>query len=168
MIEIQKNINLAPYTSWKIGGEADFFVLPKNLEELKEALIWAEENRYSVSYLGGGSNVLISDRGVRGLVICLKDFVGVEDLSDETHLKLLCRAGTLKRKVMRHFLKAELAPALFLSGLPGDVAGGVVMNAGVSEKVAPREFVEIVDSFKVLKKDPVSYTHLTLPTTPYV
>jgi len=58
-------------------------------------------------------------------------------------------------------LKAELAPALFLSGLPGDVAGGVVMNAGVSEDVRPREFVEIVDCFDVLECEEGAFKHKT-------
>jgi UDP-N-acetylmuramate dehydrogenase len=150
-VEIQEKINLAPYTSWKIGGDADFFCLPKSLDEIKEALIWADEKSVEVTYLGGGSNVLVSDRGVRGLVICFKNFAGIEDVSNETHLRIRCKAGVLKMKAMRRFLKEELSPSLFLSGLPGDVAGGVVMNAGVSESLTPKEFVDIVESFKVLK-----------------
>lgn len=149
-LEIQEKVILAPYTSWKIGGEAEYFCLPKNLEDLKEALSWAQGHDYETTFMGGGTNVLVSDKGVKGLVVCFKNFTGVEDCSDDEVFRLRCQAGTLKMKVMRHFLKAELAPALFLSGLPGDVAGGVVMNAGVSEKIAPREFVEIVESFKVL------------------
>jgi len=150
-LEIQKKTTLANYTSWKIGGDADYFCLPKSTEDIKEALLWAHQNAVEVTYLGGGTNVLISDRGIRGLVICFKNFAGIEDESNDTHLRIRCKAGTLKMKAMRRFLKLDLAPALFLSGLPGDVAGGVVMNAGVSENVTPKEFVEIVESFKVLK-----------------
>jgi len=150
-VVIQEKTNLAPYTSWKIGGDADFFCLPKTLDEIKEALLWAKNKDLCATYLGGGSNVLVSDKGVRGLVVCLKNFVGIEDESDDSHIRIRCKAGTLKTKAMRRFLKSGLAPSLFLSGLPGDVAGGVVMNAGVSEKIAPREFVEIVESFKVLE-----------------
>ena len=150
-LKVQEKIILAPYTSWKIGGEAEFFCLPKDLEDLKEAFIWAHDSKKEITFLGGGTNVLVSDRGVKGLVVCFKNFSGVEDVSDEKTFRIRCQAGTLKMKAMRHFLKAELSPALFLSGLPGDVAGGVVMNAGVGEKVIPREFVEIVESFKVLK-----------------
>lgn len=60
-------------------------------------------------------------------------------------------AGTKKSEILKLFLKRNLSPALFLAGLPGDVAGGVVMNAGVAEKIIPREFVEIVEEFEVLK-----------------
>jgi len=149
-VEILEKTNLAPYTSWKIGGDADFFCLPKNIDEIKKALDWSLKKSIPITYLGGGSNVLISDKGVRGLVICFKNFTGIEDESDESHLRIRCKAGTLKMKAMRRFLKEDLAPSLFLSGLPGDLAGGVVMNAGVSETITPKEFVEIVESFKVL------------------
>jgi UDP-N-acetylmuramate dehydrogenase len=59
-------------------------------------------------------------------------------------------AGTGKSELVKQFLKRKLAPALFLCGLPGDVGGGIVMNAGVSEAIAPREFVEITDWIEVL------------------
>lgn len=150
-IEIQEQVNLANYTSWKVGGDAEYFCLPSSTEEVIESLTWAKEKSQPVTYLGGGTNVLISDKGVRGLVICFKNLVGIDDCSDEETFRVRCKAGTLKMKVMRRFLKAELPPALFLSGLPGDVAGGVVMNAGVGESLVPKEFVEVVESFKVIQ-----------------
>jgi UDP-N-acetylmuramate dehydrogenase len=153
-IKIQENQVLAPYTTWKVGGAADFFVLPQNVDEVKEALKWANERSLQKTFIGGGSNILVSDRGVRGLVICMKGINEIVEQSDEENFRVVCGAGVLKMKAMRRFLKAELPPALFLSGLPGDVAGGVVMNAGVSEKVKPKEFVEVVESFKVVVDDP--------------
>ncbi|MGH1467649.1 MAG: UDP-N-acetylmuramate dehydrogenase [Bdellovibrionales bacterium] len=150
-LEIQKKVSLASYTSWRVGGEAEYFCLPSSKEEVAEALEWAREKDAPVTVIGGGSNILISDKGVKGLVVCLKTLSSIEDCSDEETFRVRCGAGALKMKVMRKFLKAELSPALFLSGLPGDVAGGVVMNAGVSEDIEPREFVEIVESFKVLR-----------------
>lgn len=154
LMEIKEKQSLKAFNSWRVGGEADYFCLPESVADLMKALKWADEKKVEVTYLGGGSNVLISDKGIRGLVICFKKFVGIEDLSTETHVKYQVKAGTLKQKLMRKFLKESLPPALFLSGLPGDVAGGVVMNAGVSEKdVEPKEFVSIVESFKVLEKN---------------
>ncbi len=149
-LKIQEQVDLADYTSWKVGGRAEYFCLPNTVEEIREALTWAKENKDPVTYIGGGTNILVSDKGVKGLVVCLKNFVGIEDCSDDKLFRVRCKAGTLKMKVMRRFLKAELSPALFLSGLPGDVAGGVVMNAGVGESLVPKEFVEIVESFKVI------------------
>jgi UDP-N-acetylmuramate dehydrogenase len=66
-------------------------------------------------------------------------------------LHLDCLAGTSKSELLKNFLKHKLEPALFLAGLPGDVGGGVVMNAGVSEGFKPREFVEITDWVEVMR-----------------
>ncbi|MCB9025043.1 MAG: UDP-N-acetylmuramate dehydrogenase [Bdellovibrionaceae bacterium] len=149
---LQENVCLKNYNTWRVGGEAQFFCRPPNLEILKEAVLWAHQNQFNLTLLGGGSNVLISDRGVQGLVICTKDYSKIE----ETYVKdnkffIRAQAGTKKGDLLKYFLQRDLAPALFLAGLPGDVAGGVVMNAGVREKIQPREFVEIVEDVEVLK-----------------
>ena len=159
---IQENLSLKPYNTWRVGGEAEYFALPKNFEEVLLALKWSDQSKVAVTFLGSGSNVLISDRGIKGLVLCTKKLNFIEDISDDEKFRLRCGAGVLKLKVMRRFLKKDLAPALFLSGLPGDVAAGVVMNAGVSEKeVQPKEFVQIVESFNVLEKGNKKWTHKT-------
>ena len=62
-----------------------------------------------------------------------------------------CLSGTAKSELLKIFLKYQLPPALFLAGLPGDVGGGVVMNAGVAELFNPQEFMEMVDWLEVLK-----------------
>lgn len=152
-MEIKSKINLAPYTSWLIGGPAEYFALPENLEEIQELCAWAKKEQHKVTVLGGGSNVLISDLGIHGLVICLKNFNKVQLSEDNERLHIVCDAGASKSELLRHFLKRKLAPALFLAGLPGDVGGGVVMNAGVAENFVPREFVEITDWIQVLRPD---------------
>lgn len=68
-MDIQQNILLAPYTTVKIGGPADFFIHAKNSSEFLEAIKYGQENNLSITILGNGSNVLISDSGIRGLVI---------------------------------------------------------------------------------------------------
>ncbi len=151
MLNIRQNILLASFTSWQVGGPAEYFFLPQNLDELKAAVAWAEEQKMPVSVLGGGSNVLVSDQGIKGLVLCLKKFTGTQVEEKNGFLCIQAHAGTAKSELLRIFLKYKLAPALFLAGLPGDVGGGVVMNAGVAEKFQPREFEEIVDFVAVLK-----------------
>lgn len=149
--EIKKDVLLAPLTSWQIGGPADYYCHPKNVTELKQAYEWAFENQIPVTLLGGGSNVLISDKGVRGLVISLRSLVGITVINEGQELELEVYAGTGKSEILKMFLKYKLPAALFLSGLPGDAGGGVVMNAGVSEDIQPKEFGEIVDWIEVLK-----------------
>lgn len=149
---IQENVPLAPYTSWKIGGPAEYFSLPESLTQIMEVWDWAEERMLPVTVLGGGSNVLISDLGVKGLVIALRKYVGVELISDHARIQLRCKSGTPKSELLKIFLKHQNPAALFLAGLPGDVGGGIVMNAGVSEDILPREFEHIVKSIKVLRR----------------
>lgn len=164
---IQTSVSLAPLTSWQVGGEAEFFSQPKDLQELKDAHAWAQKNSLPVTILGGGSNVLISDLGIDGLVISTKYLnqiqFRVEELSnkidrfDFAHqssrscLIIEAETGVGKSDLLKLFLKHKLAPALFLAGLPGDVGGGVVMNAGVAEKFTPREFDEMILGIDVLK-----------------
>lgn len=147
---IWQNHNLAQYTSWLIGGNAEFFCIPTTVDELKNALQFAQEKSLPVSILGGGSNVLISDKGIKGLTICLRRFSEITHTIDNEKIYINCLAGTAKSELLKLFLKYQLAPALFLAGLPGDVGGGVVMNAGVAESYQPREFMELVDSIEVM------------------
>lgn len=153
MIEIKEQVSLAPYTSWLIGGPADFLCFPTNREELKWAWQWALERKLSVSWLGGGTNVLISDLGIRGLTIGLRKFSNLNVSVDQDKIQIQCFSGTAKSEILKVFLKYQLPPALFLAGLPGDVGGGIVMNAGVAENFSPKEFGEIVHTFTVLNHD---------------
>ncbi|MCB0419769.1 MAG: UDP-N-acetylmuramate dehydrogenase [Bdellovibrionales bacterium] len=149
---IQRDHLLADYSSWKVGGLADFFSAPKSLEELKEVLHCAQNEKWPVTIFSGGSNVLFSDQGIRGLAIGMSSLNGTEAREENGRLHLVSWAGSSKGELLKHFLKYELDPALFLAGLPGDVGGGVVMNAGVGgHQRPPREFCEIVDWVEVLR-----------------
>ncbi len=167
---VLNKVNLAQYTSWSVGGDAEFFCMPKTIDDLKEALFHAKKNKLPITVLGGGSNVLISDEGVPGLTICLRHFSQITSKVENNKLHIEALSGTGKNELLKAFLKNKLAPALFLAGLPGDIGGGVVMNAGVAESFAPREFMEFVDQIEVMdfdgnvktidKKDlKVSYRH---------
>lgn len=160
-VAIEEKVALKPFTSWLVGGPADFFAQPIDLEQLQDVYGWGLLRGYPITILGGGTNVLISDKGVRGLTICLRRFAKSEtreftDPNGQKHLAIECLAGTSKSELLKIFLKARLEPALFLAGLPGDVGGGVVMNAGVGEMMRPREFVEITDWIEVLQPDGAS------------
>ena len=155
-MDIETQVSLAEHTWWKIGGPADHFCLPANVDDLRGALDRARDAGWPVTVLGGGTNVLVSDEGIAGLVIGMRNLRGLDSVERDGHLKLTAWAGTPKAEVTREFLKRRLAPARFLCGLPGDVGGGVVMNAGVGENVRPRDFHEIVEWIEVLRGDEVA------------
>lgn len=150
---IKENVLLAPHTSWLVGGPAEFFAEPVDVDEIRSLIVWAAQHRHKVTVLGGGSNVLVSDAGIKGLVISLNYFKKISVISESPNLVFTALSGTPKSELLRIFLKYKLHPALFLAGLPGQLGGGVVMNAGVSEKIQPREFNEIVESVTVLNPD---------------
>ncbi|AZZ35856.1 UDP-N-acetylenolpyruvoylglucosamine reductase [Bdellovibrio sp. qaytius] len=152
-LKISQNVNLAEYTSWLVGGNADHFCLPETLEDLKEAITFAKANNFAITILGGGTNVLVSDEGIAGLTICLRRLSKIATFEKDGKLHIEALTGTAKSELLKTFLKQKLAPALFLAGLPGDVGGGVVMNAGVAEAFVPREFMDFVDWIEVMTLD---------------
>lgn len=152
-LKISQNVKLAEYTSWMVGGNADHFCLPETLEDLKEAITYAKANDLAITILGGGTNVLVSDDGIAGLTICLRRLSKIASFEKDGKLHIEALAGTAKSELLKIFLKQKLPPALFLAGLPGDVGGGVVMNAGVAEACVPREFMDFVDWVDVMTLD---------------
>ncbi len=147
--------SLSGLNSWKVGGKADFFCQPENKEEIFYYLQWARKQNRLVTFLGGGTNVLISDKGIEGLVIGLQKLKTFREWEEADRLHINALAGVSKSQIMQIFLKHKLAPALFLCGLPGDVGGGVVMNAGVGQDIFPKEFKDIVDWIRVIKEDKI-------------
>lgn len=152
---VREKVPMAFMSSWQVGGPAEFLCEPDSVESVCEVLAWwhKEHNRIRLplTVLGGGTNVLISDSGVRGLVVRLNRLKGVEEEKTPDRLVLRALSGTSKSEILRRFLAHSLSPAMFLAGLPGEVGGGVVMNAGVSEAWNPREFESIIDWIEVAR-----------------
>ena len=153
---IQIDYPLKALNTWKVGGSADFFGEPKNEKDVFYYLKWARDRKLDITFLGGGTNVLVSDQGVRGLVMSMKQLNTLQVKEKEGRLSIHALAGVSKAEIMQVFLKYKLSPALFLCGLPGEVGGGVVMNAGIGQKdISPRDFGDIVDWIKVIREDEV-------------
>ena len=118
---------LKRYTAWKIGGPADVLLEPKNVEELVEAVRVAREHDVPVTILGGGTNVLILDGGIRGLTIRLaKSLTNVEIEGN----RVVADAGVLYPVLANTTAAKGLAGLEFATGIPGTVGGAVYMNAG--------------------------------------
>lgn len=125
------NEPLYRYTAWKIGGPADALLEPKSVDELISAVRTARENSIPVTVLGGGTNVLVRDGGIRGLVIRLaKSMKAVTFSEDENGPLLSAEAGALYPVLANSAAAKGLAGMEFATGIPGTVGGAVYMNAG--------------------------------------
>ena len=152
-MKIEENVPLAKYSSWLVGGAAEFYTAPEKPAELADVLEWAADSGAKITVISGGTNILISDSGVSGLVLHMRKFSGIEQSEEGGRLKISAYAGTSKSQILKIFLKKNLAASHFLAGLPGDIGGGVAMNAGVGEAFKPREFCEITDWVEVMHFD---------------
>ena len=127
---------LAPYTSWRIGGAADKCFRPADIEDLAEFLKTGVGENEPITWLGLGSNVLISDNGIRGVVIHTLSPAGskgVRVLAAESHQErvlLWVDAGVTCSKLAKYCAKEGLLGAEFFAGIPGTVGGALAMNAG--------------------------------------
>lgn len=128
MLNIQKNIPLSQYTTFKVGGPARFFVSVKKEEELVEAIGYARENGLRIFVLGGGSNVLVSDKGFDGLVVKLEN----KEMKIEDDV-LECGAGVVLFDAVKAVAEQGLSGFEWAAGIPGNFGGAVRGNAGAFE-----------------------------------
>lgn len=120
---------MAPFTTWKIGGPAEFLFRPKNVADLKTALQFAVDKNLQIWLLGRGSNVLISDHGLPGLTILMRDSL-MELRHDEAADQILAGAGVPLPRLSRFAATLGWGGYEFLIGIPGTVGGGLFMNCG--------------------------------------
>ncbi len=126
-INITENAVMAPYTTFQIGGPADVLIEPATKEAFIEAYKILKESGVPVTVIGAGSNLLISDKGIRGAVIRLtKPFSKVEQDGNV----LTAETGVSLAKLAAKALSSGLSGLEFASGIPGSLGGAVFMNAG--------------------------------------
>ncbi|MCU0787139.1 MAG: UDP-N-acetylmuramate dehydrogenase [Verrucomicrobia bacterium] len=125
---VQENEPLSRRTTLRVGGSADLWVEPATEPDLIAMLQWAGDRGMPVMLLGRGSNLLVRDGGIRGMVICLcqPHFARVE----VEGCRVRCGAGARLKAVSNEARNHELAGLEFLEGIPGSVGGALRMNAG--------------------------------------
>ncbi|MEL0102523.1 MAG: UDP-N-acetylmuramate dehydrogenase [Gammaproteobacteria bacterium] len=123
---LKEDVSLKAYNTWKIGGNAEYFFEPKNLEDLKTFL--KNTTGYDITFLGNGSNVLIRDGGIKGFVVCLKNSLNnYYKVSDN---EFIFEAGLSCMKIAQITSINNSTGLEFLCGIPGSLGGALRMNAG--------------------------------------
>lgn len=146
---VRKDISLAPFTTWKVGGVAQWYAEPA-AEELPGLLRLARENGVPVFFLGRGSNILIADEGLPGLVIhTWKVLSGIRRIGEDM---VEAEAGVPLPRLSRFVADLGCAGFEFLIGIPGTVGGGVVINAGLRAPLR-REVSDILAEVDIVEAD---------------
>ena len=125
--KLEENVSLARYTSWKVGGLADILFQPVDLEDLQNYLSNLDES-LPITWLGRGTNVLIRDGGIRGVVIVMHSCMNNLEKNGENLVR--AEVGVSCAKLARTAAEYELQGAEFLAGIPGTVGGALAMNSG--------------------------------------
>lgn len=115
------------HTSFKIGGPADIMIIPGNEKELIEGIKICKDNNINYYIMGNGSNLLVSDKGIEGVVIKISEEFGDIVVNDTT---IKAESGALLTVVSKKALKNSLTGLEFASGIPGSIGGAITMNAG--------------------------------------
>ena len=130
-IQLEKNISLSNFTTWGIGGPAEWIAQPKNIEELKYIINWINKKRIPCSIIGAGSNLLINDKGIKGLSLCMRNFKGIQINKNNGIIEVL--SGEMLPTLARKAASSGLHGFEWAIGIPGTIGGAVVMNAGAQE-----------------------------------
>ncbi len=162
-INLNSNISLANFTTWKIGGLAEWIAEPKDIYELTNFISWAKVNNIPCNIIGAGSNLLISDNGIKGLTLCTRKLHGYQ-VDSQTGIVEAC-SGEPIPNLARQVAKKGLHGLEWAIGIPGTVGGATVMNAGaqngsmedriISVKVLCTETNKIYD----LKKNKLEFSY---------
>lgn len=147
MNEPTQQSSLAPLTTLELGGPADWLIEAANLTEIREAVRWAADAGIPISVLGGGSNVVVADPGVRGLVLKIANRgVEIDRGSDVAHVT--AAAGEDWDEVVRTAVGENLAGLECLSGIPGTAGATPIQNVGAYGQ----EVAQVIASVRVLHR----------------
>lgn len=152
--QIQLNAKMSEHIYFKVGGPADILLTPTNVQQLKETIKICKFNKIPFFVIGNGSNLLIKDGGIRGVVIKLCELNKIECVDN----KITAECGALLKDVSKEATENSLAGFQFACGIPGSVGGAVFMNAGaydgeISFVIESAEVLDENQEIKVLSKE---------------
>ena len=153
-----ENYDLTNYTTIKVGGVAEYFAEPRSIEELYYLIKWSNLNNQRCQIIGAGSNVLINNIFIKGLVICTKK---MKSLMIEPYTGIVeAEAGVMLPTLSNSLAKNGLQGGEWAVGIPGTVGGAIYMNAGTNNLSLAKNLISIQvinnkthEKFKIEKKD---------------
>jgi len=128
--EVRFKEPLSFHTSLRIGGPADIFVVPQDVDDIRHALMYAEREQLPVAVVGGGNNLLVRDRGIRGVVLKLEGCLGRAEFHGE---EAIAGAGVSLSALIREGAALNLGGLECLVGIPATIGGALAMNAGTPD-----------------------------------
>ena len=155
------NESLKKHTTYGIGGPADLMIFPKSKQDLIKVIEIINENKIQLTILGSGSNVLVSDNGIRGAVISLKNSLKKIEVDDNI---LYAECGTMLGKIVKHAVKNNLIGLENLNGVPGTLGGALIMNAGawggeISENLIHVEVINSKSEIQKIQKKDLNFSY---------
>jgi UDP-N-acetylmuramate dehydrogenase len=170
---VRRDEPMRRHTTLKIGGPADAFAEPASVREVSALARWCASERVPLTVVGGGSNLLVRDGGIRGVVLGTGR---LRDLAVVPPTTIRVEAGVSTGKLLSLAMKRDLGGIEFLGGVPGSVGGGLIMNAGTylgefKDVTTWVETVRLADG-EVLRRDNAAcgfrYRHSDLPASEVV
>lgn len=145
-LRLEWDVPLAKYTTFHIGGPAECFISARNSEEVQMVIRFCKEHRVDLHILGNGSNLLIDDKGIMGIIL----YIGrrMQDIQING-TEVIADAGARMTLVSRAAAEASLTGLEFAFGIPGTIGGGVIMNAGAYGG----ELCQVVTKVEAFDKD---------------
>ena len=155
------NESLKKHTTYGIGGPADLMIFPKSKQDLIKVIEIINENKIQLTILGSGSNVLVSDNGIRGAVISLKN--SLKQIEVDNNI-LYAECGTMLGKIVKHAVKNNLIGLENLNGVPGTLGGALIMNAGawggeISENLIHVEIMNSKNEIQKIQKKDLNFSY---------
>ena len=162
--QIKYNEPMKAHTSFKIGGPAEVYIVVKTIQELQKINDIAKKNNIPIYIIGNGSNILVTDKGIKGIVV--KNEIKKLEIENEKdgNIKLKIGAGNKIIETAHVLLKEEISGFEELSGIPGTIGGAIKMNAGANGKEIKDIITQVVvldekGNIEVLQKDDLNLTY---------
>lgn len=168
---LRENEPMQNHTSFKIGGPADLMVIPRNIEEIKIVVSYCKQHTIPLLVIGRGSNLLVRDKGIRGVVMKLGYNFQAFHLEGE---QIWAQAGISLAELAHNAAAASLRGLEFAEGIPGSLGGAVVMNAGayggeMKDVIIEVQAISATGEIRLFKGSEMeySYRHSVFQESPY-